>query len=86
MLMLCRYFGIMNELSSDEWRELKSRADQFSLQYDILGTLPLELVAHIAEHLEVVDIFRLRRAVALDLLFTRIQTDVCRSRDDGSRF
>lgn len=61
----------MDELASDEWRELKARADQFSLQYDILGKLPLELAAQISEHLDISDMICLRRVVGLvDLLFT----------------
>lgn len=56
----------MDELSSDEWRELKTRADQFSLQWDILGTLPLELAAQISEHLDIADMMRLRRVKSHD--------------------
>lgn len=66
LTLTCRYLGIMNELASDEWRELKARADAFSLQYDILGNLPLELAAQISEHLDVADMIRLRRVVGPD--------------------
>lgn len=78
----------MNELSSNEWRELKTRADQHSLQCDILGDLPLELAAHISEHMVIADMIRLRRVIRPDSVYrpNGFKLTIHRSHGDGSRF
>ncbi|OKO99122.1 hypothetical protein PENSUB_8508 [Penicillium subrubescens] len=53
--------GILDQLPRDGWREIKAQADVHTFQYDILGKLPLELAALVAECLPLVDIIRLRR-------------------------
>lgn len=56
-----RYRGILEQLKSDEWRDVKFYADMHTLQCDILGNLPLEMACLVAEYLPLVDIIRLRR-------------------------
>lgn len=56
-----RYQGILEQLNSDEWRDVKFYADMHTLQCDILGHLPLEMACLVAEYLPLVDIIRLRR-------------------------
>jgi hypothetical protein len=51
----------LDQLPRDGWREIKAQADVHTFQYDILGKLPLELAALVAECLPLVDIIRLRR-------------------------
>ncbi|CAI7636818.1 unnamed protein product [Penicillium bialowiezense] len=53
--------GIWSLLNSWEIRNFKSYAENWMLQYDILGRLPLELVGCVAQHLNPADFFILRR-------------------------
>jgi hypothetical protein len=53
--------GILDQLRPNDWREIKARADVHTFQCDILGNLPLEIVALVAECLPLIDIIRLRR-------------------------
>ncbi|KAJ5659136.1 hypothetical protein N7507_005587 [Penicillium longicatenatum] len=55
------YHGILDQLRRSEWREVKLRADRINLQYDLLGKLPLEIVAMVAEHLNTADLILLQR-------------------------
>lgn len=51
----------MDRLRRDEWRDVKGRAERMSFECDLLGQLPLEIVALIAEHMELADLILLRR-------------------------
>lgn len=51
----------MDRLHRDEWRELKDRAATISFNCDLVGRLPVEIVALIAEHVHLSDIILLRR-------------------------
>ncbi|KAF7712082.1 Uncharacterized protein PECH_004644 [Penicillium ucsense] len=53
--------GILDTLSSDEWRDVKCRGETTLLQCDIVGKLPTEIAALIIVCLPLVDIVRLRR-------------------------
>lgn len=53
--------AILDQLPSDGWREIKAQADVHTFLYDILGQLPLEIAALVAEYLPLIDIIRLRR-------------------------
>ncbi|KAF2198362.1 hypothetical protein GQ43DRAFT_165117 [Delitschia confertaspora ATCC 74209] len=53
--------GILNKLTIDEWRFLKSQVDSKTLCRDIVGSLPLELVTQIFSYLDVATPFRLQR-------------------------
>ncbi|KAF3387139.1 hypothetical protein F1880_000036 [Penicillium rolfsii] len=53
--------GILDQLPRDGWRLIKAQADSHTFQYDILGKLPLELAALVAEYLPLNDIICLRR-------------------------
>ncbi|KAJ5503214.1 hypothetical protein N7463_006088 [Penicillium fimorum] len=52
---------IVDSLSSHEIREVKSRLESMTFQCDLLDKLPLELVAMLAEYLELADLILLRR-------------------------
>ncbi|KAJ9229715.1 hypothetical protein DTO169E5_8789 [Paecilomyces variotii] len=54
------YHGILDLLDLDEWREVKERAESKSLKRDILGSLPVELVARICQLLGLADIVALQ--------------------------
>lgn len=49
---------IVNDLSGEEWRELHAILSQRSFQLDIVGNLPVELVAIICAHLDIIDAYR----------------------------
>ncbi|KAJ5373815.1 hypothetical protein N7517_005821 [Penicillium concentricum] len=53
--------GIIDSLSSHEIREVKSRFESMTFQCDFLDKLPLELVAMLAEYMELTDLILLRR-------------------------
>ncbi|KAJ5480944.1 hypothetical protein N7539_006838 [Penicillium diatomitis] len=53
--------GILDTLSSDEWRDVKCRGETTLLLCDIVGKLPTEIAALIIVCLPLVDIVRLRR-------------------------
>ncbi|KAJ5810476.1 uncharacterized protein N7503_002694 [Penicillium pulvis] len=55
------YHGILDHLRRSEWREVKLRADRINFEYDLLGKLPLEIVAMVAEHLNIADLILLQR-------------------------
>ncbi|KAL2000837.1 hypothetical protein VTN02DRAFT_2576 [Thermoascus thermophilus] len=55
------YHGILDQLLPDEWREVRERVDVRSFKYDILGSLPLELIARICEFLDLREIISLQR-------------------------
>ncbi|KAJ5605033.1 hypothetical protein N7510_010187 [Penicillium lagena] len=55
------YGGILDQLVLDEWREVRSRINPQIFQRDLVGTLPLEIVALIVEYWELVDVVRFRR-------------------------
>lgn len=57
----------MNQLLPDEWREVKVRASSRSFHCDLLDKLPLEIVALIAEHMNLADIILLQRVGILTL-------------------
>lgn len=52
---------IMDNLRWHERREVKSWAETWTFQCDILGNLPLEMVALTVQYLDLKDIFVLRR-------------------------
>ncbi|KAJ5348298.1 uncharacterized protein N7506_001551 [Penicillium brevicompactum] len=56
-----RYQGIWDLLNSYEIRDVKSHAEKWTFQHDILGCLPLELAGRVAQHLDPTDLFILRR-------------------------
>ncbi|KAJ5329132.1 hypothetical protein N7452_009522 [Penicillium brevicompactum] len=56
-----RYQGIWGLLNSYEIRDVKSHAEKWTFQHDILGCLPLELAGRVAQHLDPTDLFILRR-------------------------
>ncbi|KAJ5207064.1 hypothetical protein N7472_003512 [Penicillium cf. griseofulvum] len=53
--------GIISNLSAHEIREVKSRFGAMTFQCDLLDKLPVEIVAMLAEYLELADIVLLRR-------------------------
>lgn len=53
--------ALIAELSPYEWRSLCSLTNHRSFQFDIIGNLPVELVANVFEHLDVCEVFRLQR-------------------------
>ncbi|KAJ5806985.1 hypothetical protein N7474_010577 [Penicillium riverlandense] len=55
------YSGILDQLVLDEWREVKDRINPRIFQRDLVGSLPLEIVALIVEYWELVDIILFRR-------------------------
>ncbi|CAL5869378.1 uncharacterized protein PFLUO_LOCUS3607 [Penicillium psychrofluorescens] len=55
------YRGILDQLVLDEWREVKSRLNPQIFQRDLVGTLPLEIVALVVEYWELVDVVLCRR-------------------------
>ncbi|TID23536.1 xanthine phosphoribosyltransferase 1 [Venturia nashicola] len=63
--MLTCAFGrltqLLENLNADEWRHVRAVARDYPLQYDIIASLPLELVAHIFSFLEVADVFQYRQ-------------------------
>ncbi|KAJ5096226.1 hypothetical protein NUU61_005582 [Penicillium alfredii] len=50
------YHGILDQLRSDEWREVKHRIDPQTFQCDLLGKLPIEIVALVAEYMNLTDL------------------------------
>ncbi|KAJ5935645.1 hypothetical protein N7466_005192 [Penicillium verhagenii] len=54
------FHGILDQLRRPEWRDVNLRSDRISFEYDILGKLPLEIVALIVEHLPLSDLFLLQ--------------------------
>ncbi|KAJ5929665.1 hypothetical protein N7454_006615 [Penicillium verhagenii] len=54
------FHGIMDQLHRAEWRDVNLRSDRISFEYDILGKLPLEIVALIVEYLPLSDLFLLQ--------------------------
>lgn len=60
------YQGMLCSLNSQEIRDIKSILQKVTLQCDILGRLPLDLVCLVVRYLDVRDIFlqrRVRRAL-----------------------
>ncbi|CAI7662123.1 unnamed protein product [Penicillium glandicola] len=53
--------GIIDNLSSHEIREVKSRIKMMTFQCDLLDKLPLEMVAMVAGYLDLVDLIILQR-------------------------
>ncbi|KAJ5090449.1 hypothetical protein N7532_009133 [Penicillium argentinense] len=53
-------YGILDQLGPHEYRAAQAHLNN-TFQYDILGNLPLEIVAQIAEYLNLGDVFRLLR-------------------------
>lgn len=74
----------MNELRLNEWREVKARASSMSFQRDILGSLPIEIVALVAGHMDMADMIRLQRVGRPDW-FSQSRADPGRSRGDGNK-
>lgn len=60
-----RYHGILDQLLPDEWHEVRMRVNARSCKYDILGSLPLELVARISEFLDLGEIISLQRVCSI---------------------
>lgn len=56
-----RLSEILDNLNSHEIREVKSRFETMTFQCDLLDKLPIELVAMLAEYLDLVDLVLLRR-------------------------
>ncbi|KAF1947779.1 hypothetical protein EJ02DRAFT_472136 [Clathrospora elynae] len=52
--------ALVNELTPYEWRALHAITSARSFQYDIIGQLPVELVAHIFIHLDTTAPYRLQ--------------------------
>ena len=52
--------ALADELSPYEWRQLKALLDARSFQFDIVGSLPPELVFHIFSYLDISTPFRLQ--------------------------
>lgn len=52
--------ALADEFSSYDWRQIKALADAKSLQFDIIGNLPAELVFHVFSFLDVSTPFRLQ--------------------------
>ncbi|KAJ5580093.1 uncharacterized protein N7459_006078 [Penicillium hispanicum] len=61
LLTISRCHGILDQLRPDEWREVKYRTADKTFQCDLLGKLPLEIVALIAEHMDLADVVLLQR-------------------------
>lgn len=59
----------MNQLLPEEWREVKVRASHWTFQCDMLDKLPLEIVALIAEHMNLADIILLQRVGGILALY-----------------
>ncbi|OJJ46355.1 hypothetical protein ASPZODRAFT_1954253 [Penicilliopsis zonata CBS 506.65] len=55
------YEGVLRQLSSKEWREIKDISSKITLQTDIISLLPVELVALVTRHLSIVDVVILQR-------------------------
>jgi len=55
-------------LTSHEWRLIKAKADAKSLKYDLVGSLPIELVIEVFSYLDILDPFRLQCVRAAPLL------------------
>lgn len=62
ILLLIRYQQLLNQLRPDEWREVQARTT-IQLKCDILGSLPLELVAQIVKFLSISEIISLQRVI-----------------------
>ena len=63
--------ALVGELTPYEWRTLHAITSQRSFQSDIIGQLPLELVAHIFTHLDTSSPYRLQLVSTLDYCATR---------------
>lgn len=61
MITVYSSHDLLAQLSPDEWHRSKAKNGINTFQYDILGSLPLEIAPLFAEHLRVVDIVRLQR-------------------------
>ncbi|KAF2263776.1 hypothetical protein CC78DRAFT_533776 [Lojkania enalia] len=70
--------ALLKELTPYEWRDLQAILNQRSFQYDIVGSLPAELVAIVFAHLDVAAPYRLR-------CVSRRWNDVLRSSDTVKR-
>ncbi|PYI24257.1 hypothetical protein BO99DRAFT_374202 [Aspergillus violaceofuscus CBS 115571] len=55
------YHGLLNQLNSAEWCELRARIEQRTFQKDILGESPPEIALQIVQHLSVSDLHVLKR-------------------------
>jgi hypothetical protein len=53
--------ALVNELTPYEWRTLKDITGARTFQYDIIGRLPVELVAQIFAYLDTSTPYRLQR-------------------------
>lgn len=51
----------MDQLVLDEWREVKRRMNPQIFQRDLVGTLPVEIVALLVEYWELVHVVLFRR-------------------------
>lgn len=61
LLTTPRLQGLLDKLHSDECRELKDRLAAVSFQYDVLGSLPIEIVAQVSNYLGLSDVVILQR-------------------------
>lgn len=52
--------AFVNELTPYEWRKLHELTSSRTFQFDIVGQLPIELVAHIFSYLDTSTPYRLR--------------------------
>jgi hypothetical protein len=55
------YHGILDRLRSPEWREVRDRLAGRSFQCDIVGSLPVEIVARVVAELDLWEIVSLQR-------------------------
>lgn len=52
--------ALLNELTTYEWRSLHALTGARSFQFDIIGHLPIELVAHIFSYVDTSTPYRLQ--------------------------
>jgi hypothetical protein len=67
--------ALTRELSPFEWRDLASRLNARTFQYDIVGNLPVELVTSIFSHLDTSTPYRLQSVRLLPTL--KFLTELC---------
>ncbi|PLN81204.1 F-box domain protein [Aspergillus taichungensis] len=55
------YHGLLDRLTSHEWRDVKERVNSVTFQKDILGSVPTEIAVQIAQYLDLSDLHVLQR-------------------------
>ena len=61
--------ALADELTPFEWRHLQNKLNTRDFRCDIVGALPVELVASIFVHLDVATPYRLQRVRKLHFIF-----------------